>query len=72
VHKGPPYGQGRRKKRTLETVRRAAIESRKGPIETIMTAAGKEPRGRQDRPEKKDLETVRNTAGSGAPQEKTL
>jgi hypothetical protein len=27
-----------------------------------MTAAGKEPRGRQDRPEKKDIETVRVAA----------
>jgi hypothetical protein len=69
VHKGPPYGQDRRKKRTLETVRRAAIESRKGPIETIMTAAGKlekNPEAVRIVPRKRTLRL------SGSPQEKTL
>ncbi len=38
------------------------LQSKKDPRETIMTATRKEPRGGQDGPENKDLETVRIAA----------
>ena len=86
LHKGPPYGQDRRKKRTPETVRRAAIQSRKDRRETFMACDWKRtlrrsglsrekgPRDCQERRKKRHFR--RSAAGkgsyrrSGTPQEK--